>query len=77
VLTVICCPGCDGPAEITDQFMLASSHGPVEHVALQCTSGHHFRMPSDLLPPQAQEHLRVQRPLVRLIPALAKRGTGG
>lgn len=57
MLTVISCPECAAPAEVTDRFALASSHGPIEHLVLWCAVGHHFRMPSDLLPPQAREQL--------------------
>ena len=38
------CPGCGAPAEITERFTLASSDGPVAHVAVCCTGGHHYRM---------------------------------
>jgi hypothetical protein len=59
LLTLIFCPECDVPAEVTDRFSLPSTEGPVDHVALACAAGHHFRMPSDMLPAQAQEQLRV------------------
>jgi len=52
----ISCPGCEVPAEITDHFTLPSTHGPVGHVVLHCAVGHHFRMPSGLLP---RERLQV------------------
>jgi hypothetical protein len=50
VLTVISCPDCGVPAEITDRFSLASTDGPVGHVAVCCAAGHHFRMAADRLP---------------------------
>jgi hypothetical protein len=46
------CPECGLPAEITDRFSLPSTDGPVEHVAVACLSGHHFRMGSGQLPDQ-------------------------
>jgi hypothetical protein len=48
------CPECGLPAEITERFSLSSTDGPVEHVALACVDGHHFRMPADRLPPEAR-----------------------
>ena len=61
VLTLVFCPECDVPAEVTDRFSLPSTEGPVDHVALACAAGHHFRMPSDMLPAEAQDQLRVPR----------------
>jgi len=49
MLTVISCPECGAPAEITDRFSLPSTDGPVAHVATSCAAGHHFRMPTDRL----------------------------
>ncbi len=54
MLELIGCPECARPAEITDRFTLPSTDGPVDHVVLHCAGGHHFRMPSDLLPAYAQ-----------------------
>jgi hypothetical protein len=59
VLTLIFCPQCEVPAEVTDRFTLPSTEGPVDHVALACAAGHHFRMPSDMLPVDAQDQLRT------------------
>jgi hypothetical protein len=42
---------------ITDRFSLTSTDGPVDHVVVQCAAGHHFRMPSDMLPAPEQEQL--------------------
>lgn len=53
-LTVISCPDCGRPAEVTDRFSLGSTSGPVDHVALYCVAGHVFRMPVDLLAPGEQ-----------------------
>jgi hypothetical protein len=50
MLTLTSCPECHAPAEITDRFTLASTDGPVAHVAVSCLAGHHFRMPADKLP---------------------------
>jgi hypothetical protein len=50
VLTVIACPQCRVPAEITECFSLPSTDGPVAHVAVGCASGHHFRMSAGRLP---------------------------
>jgi hypothetical protein len=44
------CPACGAIAEITDRFVLASTDGPVDHLALSCVAGHHFRMPADSPP---------------------------
>jgi hypothetical protein len=44
------CPGCGAPAEITECFTLASTDGPVAHVAVCCAGGHHYRMAADRLP---------------------------
>ena len=60
MLTVIYCPECDVPAEVTDRFALASTSGAVDHVALLCAAGHIFRMASDLLPESARRHLLLQ-----------------
>jgi len=48
------CPECGLPAEITERFSLSSTDGSVEHVALACVAGHHFRMPADRLSPEAR-----------------------
>ena len=49
MLTLVSCPDCGARAEITERFRLASTDGPVEHIAVHCTAGHHFRMPADRL----------------------------
>jgi hypothetical protein len=43
------CPDCGAAAEITERFTLASTDGPIAHVALSCTAGHHLRMSEDRL----------------------------
>jgi hypothetical protein len=52
VQTFISCPGCGVPAEIAERFSLPSTEGPVDHVAVDCVAGHHFRMAADRLPAQ-------------------------
>jgi hypothetical protein len=42
-------PGCDSPAEIVDRYALASTDGPIEHVAVRCLHRHWFFMPADRL----------------------------
>ena len=49
-MTAMTCPGCGAAAEITEHFTLASTDGPVAHVALSCAGGHHYRMAADKLP---------------------------
>jgi hypothetical protein len=49
-MSMTSCPGCGAPAEITERFTLASTDGPVAHVAVCCTGGHHYRMAADRLP---------------------------
>lgn len=50
MLVTHACPECGAPAEQIDRFVLASTDGPVPHVALHCARNHHFRMPVDMLP---------------------------
>jgi hypothetical protein len=50
MLTLTSCPECHAPAEVTDRFAMASTDGPVAHVAVSCLAGHHYRMPADKLP---------------------------
>jgi hypothetical protein len=47
---LIACPGCGVPAEIAERFVLPSTDGPIEHVAVNCVAGHHYRMAADRLP---------------------------
>ncbi len=56
-LTVIACPDCGVPAEVTKRFSLPGTAGPDPHVALNCAAGHQVRMAVDRLPAQAQEQL--------------------
>jgi hypothetical protein len=50
MLTLVACPECASPAEMTDRFVLPSTAGRVGHVVIDCAAGHHFRMASDRLP---------------------------
>jgi hypothetical protein len=53
-LTLMPCPACSAPAEITDHFWLPSTEGPVSFVVTQCLNEHHFRMPvEDFYDPRA------------------------
>jgi len=63
LLTVIPCPGCGVPAEVTERFSLPGTEGPVGHVALSCAAGHHFRMAVDGLSAPAQEQLAALPPM--------------
>ena len=49
-MSITPCPGCGVPAEITERFILASTDGPITHVAVCCVGGHHYRMEADRLP---------------------------
>ncbi len=61
LLTVISCPQCSVPAEVTERFSLPSTDGSLPHVALSCAAGHHFRMAVARLPVQAQQQLAAQQ----------------
>ena len=50
-MSAMTCPGCGAPAEITERFTLASTDGPVAHVAMSCVGGHHYRMARTGSPP--------------------------
>ena len=51
MLILVACPepACDGPAEMTDQFVLWSTSGPVEHVRTYCVRRHFFMLPTEWL----------------------------
>ena len=49
MLTLTSCPECGAPAEITECFTLASTDGPVVHLAVSCLAGRHYRLPADKL----------------------------
>ncbi len=61
MLTLIPCPGCGAPAEVTDRFLLPGTGGLVDHLAVRCAARHYYRMPVDLLPAESQEQLRSQQ----------------
>ena len=46
-LSLMPCPACLAPAEVTDHFWLPSTDGPVSFLATQCLNEHHFRMPAE------------------------------
>jgi hypothetical protein len=48
--SLIACPECELPAEITDHFWLQSTDGPVLHICVTCVDGHYLRMPADRRP---------------------------
>jgi hypothetical protein len=62
VLTVISCPDCDVPAEITERFSLPSTDGAVDHIVVRCAAGHCFRMAADRLPSHQQQDLATRKP---------------
>ncbi|HZC40314.1 MAG TPA: hypothetical protein VE343_06535 [Streptosporangiaceae bacterium] len=64
MLTILSCPGCGVPAEVTDRFSLPGTDGPVSHIALRCAAGHCYRMPAGRLSPPQQELLAAQPPAV-------------
>ena len=40
-------PECQAPAEVLDQFDLASTDGPIEHIRTRCVIGHIFTVATD------------------------------
>jgi hypothetical protein len=78
VLTIVTCPQCRAPAEITEYFSLPSTDGPVAHMALGCAAGHHFQMPADRLPAHPPALLQAQAPaLLRASLAVTRPAVGG
>lgn len=62
-MSIVGCPDCGAPAEVTERFILPSTDGPVDHVVVVCSAGHHFRMPAEGLSVAADEHRSVLRVL--------------
>jgi hypothetical protein len=60
--TLVSCPECGAPAEITERFRLPSTEGPVDHIAVHCAAGHHFRMAADRLPARQPPSRAAERP---------------
>jgi hypothetical protein len=60
--TLVPCPDCGVPAEITERFRLPSTDGPVDLIALHCAAGHHFRMAADRVPARQPQPRATQRP---------------
>ena len=75
-MSAITCPECSAAAEITERFTLASTDGPVAHVALSCAGGHHFRMAADRLPVAAAWRLRAMLMPGRLAHTFPASGAG-
>lgn len=48
--TLVECPTCGLPAEITDRFTLGGAPGPVEHVKVRCIRRHWYTVPVDMFP---------------------------
>ena len=57
MLTILPCPECGVPAEVTDRFSLPSTDGPIDHLAMSCAVGHHVNLASGRLPVQSQQEL--------------------
>ena len=53
--------GCGVPAGVVDQFVLASTSGPVEHVRTWCLNGHGYTQRLDAVTGWPME--RAKRPL--------------
>jgi hypothetical protein len=62
MLSLVPCPDCGVPAEITERFCLPSTDGPVDHIVLWCAAGHHFRMAADMLPARQPDPQATHRP---------------
>lgn len=63
MLSIVGCPGCAAPAEVTGRFTLPGPDGPVDHVLVACSAGHRHRMPADGSSASADS----ARPLLRLL----------
>ncbi len=50
------CPTCGLPAEITHRFTLNGAPTPVEHVKLVCVKRHCYTLPVDQLPAEPDGH---------------------
>jgi hypothetical protein len=46
--TLVDCPTCGLPAEITDRFSLGGAPEPVEHVKVMCVRRHWYTLPVDM-----------------------------
>jgi hypothetical protein len=49
-LELTTCPECGLPAEVLQRSTLQSTEGPVDHVKLQCVTGHWFFMETTTAP---------------------------
>jgi hypothetical protein len=61
--TLVDCPTCGLPAEITQQFTLGGAPEPVAHVRIVCVRRHWYTLPLDMLPvnPPVSEHPSTSR----------------
>jgi hypothetical protein len=48
--SLVDCPTCGLPAEITNRFTLAGVPEPVEHVKVVCVRRHWYTLPIDMFP---------------------------
>lgn len=62
MVSLVSCPDCGVPAEITERFGLPGTDGPVDHIVVHCAAGHHFRMAADRLPAVQPHAQTTQRP---------------
>jgi hypothetical protein len=51
--TLVQCPTCGLPAEITERFVLGGVPEPVEHVKIVCVRRHWYALPVDMFPVSA------------------------
>jgi hypothetical protein len=51
--SLVDCPTCGLPAEITDRFTLAGVPAPVDHVKVVCVRRHWYTLPVDAFPVSA------------------------
>jgi hypothetical protein len=48
--TLVECPTCGLPAEVTDRFTLGGAPEPVDHVKVMCVRRHWYTLPVDMFP---------------------------
>ncbi len=71
-MSLVKCPQCSRPAQITDRFALGSTSGPLEHVKTRCPEGHWFTVLEDDLEAYRPAH-PGQRRAAAAVPVLAAR----
>lgn len=57
-LTLIACPECGAPAEVTDEGLVYSTDGPVRMVRVRCLQRHWFLLAEDRLRAPQREPAR-------------------